>query len=101
MGESILKEILILDFAEEYKHLSSQEYVPFTKDTLFTTKQQMVDTGHNTRGQSDCIQWFQGRWCMNQSFKESIFPRSLLTKMLSPSSNVSKTPEPCLWGKCN
>ena len=75
MGESILTKILILDFAEVCKHLPSQEYVPFTKDTLFTTKQQMVDTEHNTRGQSDCMQWFQERWSMNQSFEESIFQR--------------------------
>jgi hypothetical protein len=107
--ESILKDITIPDFAEVCKHIPSQEHAQYTKNTLVKTKEQMLDIECNTRGQSDSKLWFQERQARLTASnfgsvmkrRENIFPKSLLTKMLTPATNGSKPPEPCLWGKTN
>ena len=46
--KSILEQITVHDFAEVCKHLPSPEYTPCTQDTLFTSKEQMVDIECNS-----------------------------------------------------
>ena len=58
---SILEQITVPDFAAVCKHLPSPEYTPYTQNTLFTTKEQMVDIECNTRGQSQWKLWFHER----------------------------------------
>ena len=86
--ESVLSEITVPDFSEVCKHLPSQDYAPFVQNNLYTTKQQMVELEHNTRGQSDCALWFEERRSRLTASnfgsvikrKKSIFPKSPFTK---------------------
>ena len=59
--KSILEQITVPDFAEVCKHLPSPEYATYTKNTLFTTKEQMAGIECNTRGQSQSKLWFHER----------------------------------------
>ena len=82
----ILIQITVPDFAEVCKHLPSPKYATYTKNTLFTTKEQMVEC--NTRGQSQskhCFHERQGRLTASQfgtvmKRRENLFPTSLLSK---------------------
>ena len=56
--KSILEQINVPDFAQVCKHLPSPEYTPYTQNTLFTIKEQMVDMECNTRGKSQSKLWF-------------------------------------------
>ena len=106
---SILEQITVPDFGEVYKHLPSPEYATYTKNTLFTTKEQMADIECNTRGQSQSKLWFherQGRLTASHfgtvmKRRENVFPTSLRSKIVLPASNVAKPPEACQWGNSN
>ncbi len=45
--KSILEQIAVPDFAEVCKHLHSPDYSPYTQNTLFTTKELMVNVECN------------------------------------------------------
>jgi hypothetical protein len=107
--KSVLDKIAVPDFSEVCKHLPSQEYAPYVQNNLYSTKEQMADLECNTRGQSDCKLWFEKRRTRLTASnfgsvlkrRKSNFPKSILQKILSPATNVSKPPESCLWGKSN
>ena len=90
--KSILEQITVPDFGEVCKHLPSPEYATHTKNTLFTTKEQMADIECNTRGQSQSKLWFherQGRLTGSHfgtvmKRRENVFPTSLLSKIVLP-----------------
>ena len=89
--ESVLNKITVPDFSEVCKHLPSQDYAPFVQNYLYTTKEQMVKLGRNTRGQSDCTLWVEERRSRLTASnfgsvikrKKNIFLKSHLQKVLS------------------
>ena len=59
--KSILEQITVPDFTKVCKRLPSPEYIPYTQNTLLTTKEQMTNIECNTRGQSQSKLWFHER----------------------------------------
>ena len=63
----------------------------------------------NTRRQSDNNLWFEERrlrltasnFGLVLKRRESIFPKSILTKQFNSVNSKTKTPKPCLWGQNN
>ena len=59
--KSILEQITVPDFTEVCKHTPSPEYIPYTQNTILTTKEQIINIESNTRGQSQSKLWFHER----------------------------------------
>ena len=107
--KSILEQITLPDFGEVCKYSPSPKYATYTKNTLFTTKEQMADIECNTRGQSQSKLWFherQGRPTASHfgtaiKRRENVLPTTLLSKIVLPANNVTKHPEACQLGNRN
>ena len=91
------------------KHIPCPQHVPFVQEKLLKTKEQIISIECNTRGQSDSNLWFEERrLCLTASNfglvlkrRESIFPKSILTKQFTSVNSKTKTRKPCLWGQSN
>ena len=107
--DSILNGITHPNFAEVCRHIPCPQHVPFVEEKLLKTKDQIINIECNTRGQSDNNLWFEERrlrltasnFGLVLKRRESIFPKSILTKQFTSVNSKTKTPKPCLWGQSN
>ena len=97
----ILEQITVPDFGEVCRHLPSPEYATYTKTLFLQRKSKWLIFNCNTRGQSQSKLWFheqQGRLTASHfgtaiKRRETVFPTSLLSKIVLPARNVAKHPE--------
>ena len=102
-----MQNIKNCNFTDSIKYLPNPEFAPFVKENLYASKQQLHDIEMNTRGQSESSLWFKERrlrltasnFGLVMNRRESIHPKSILSKQFKVSSATS--PAPCVWGKNN
>ena len=98
-----------IKFNKQNKHIPCPQHVPFVQEKLLKTKEQIISIECNTRGQSDNNLWFEERrlrltasnFGLVLKRRESIFPKSILTKQFTSVNSKTKIPKPCLWGQSN
>ena len=107
--DSVLRDINTRNLPEISQHLPSEEYKQFVQDRLIKTKEELLDIECNTRGQSTNNLWFQERQLRLTASnfgivlkrRENVFPKSILAKQFTYTSNKTKKTQPCLWGQTN
>ena len=107
--DSILNGITHPNFPKVCKHILCPQHVPFVQEMLLKTEEQIISIECNTRGQSDNNLWFEERrlrltasnFGLVLKRRESIFPKSILTKQFTLVNSTTETPKPCLSGQSN
>lgn len=107
--ETILQDIKPCNFTDSTKYVPSPAVVPFVKEKLYVTKEELNNIEMNTRGQAESSLWFEERRkrltasnfgsVINR--REKIFPKSILSKQFKKGSSANNSPAPCVWGKNN
>ena len=95
-----------LDNSLDLSHLSQSEQTCLSSKNIQVDLNQLQEIERNTRGQTDCPEWFveRNKRLTSSNFgsvinrRESIHPKSIIDRVKN-SSLSSKIPKSCKWGK--